>query len=278
MKTQRFFIRLIVSLSLMGWGQFVFAEDYYWRITPFNSQSYYVEQYDSPSAACDRYKNVGSTQNEYWYRVRSLTKANESLWYCEVSQQWGGLGNAAVQNQTVRRYGDSCPEGSEFNPETGKCEAPEPSKCESTIGNTITHQHKLGIIGGARTPPPGSICENECQYAFTGTPPKDVYRFADPDSAQRDNAYGAYTYKGNGVECTGGDTSNPSNFDQPPTKLPVPLDPTLTKDIQCTDWSTNADGTGSRTCNNVSEYKDPGKLDCSTGTGQLVCHLSLIHI
>ncbi len=161
-------MRFIIVAAALLFSSLSFSEDYYWRITPFNSQSYYDERYDSPSAACDRYKNVGSTSNQYWYRVKSLKKVNESLWYCEVTQQWGGLGSVAVQNQTVRRYGNSCPESSEYNPETGECVAPLAADGEwcSAPGNTT----KTFIMsGGVCVAPTDATLANQCK-AYSKSP------------------------------------------------------------------------------------------------------------
>lgn len=254
MKTQRFFIRLIVALSLMGWVQFVFAVEYSWIA---GGQS--VTRSSSPSQSCQLLADFLSG----WQinRYERITDERFACFFSKWPQQ-------TTYAEAIRE-GDSC--SGTYNPATGQCEAPEPEKCEPTIGNTITHQHKLGIIGGASTPPPGSICENECQYAFTGTPPKDVYRFVDPDPAQRDNAYGAYTYKGNGVECTGGDTSNPSVFDQPPTVPPIDKNPEISHEQKCDQWVTNADGTVSRSCTSKDQYKNPGQLNCDNAAAYLNC-------
>lgn len=260
MKTQRFFIRLIVALCLMGWGQFVFAVDYYWVYSGKAGEYPSAFQACEKSAIKERYRGG---------RIGSLVTGpgfNTPTFQCFFKS-----GSGEVEKNYVIRSGDSCPSETIYNPQTGECEAPEPEKCESTIGNTITHQHKLGIIGGARTPPPGSICENECQYAFTDTPPKDVYRFVDPDPAQRDNAYGVYTYKGNGVQCTGGDTSNPSVFDQPPTVPPIDKKPEISHEQKCDQWVTNADGTVSRSCTSKDQYKNPGQLNCDNAAAYLNC-------
>lgn len=252
----RIFIRLIVALGLMGWGQFVFAVDYYWVY------SGKAGKYPSAFQACEK----SAIKEGYdGGRIGSLVTGpgfNTPTFQCFFKS-----GSGEVEKNHVVRSGDSCPSETIYNPQTGECEAPEPEKCEPTIGNIITHQHKLGPIGGASTPPPGSICENECQYAFTDTPPKDVYRFVDPDPAQRDNAYGAYTYKGNGVECTGG----PSNFDQPPTVPPIDKKPELSHEQKCDQWVTGADGVTRRTCTSKDEYKNPGQLKCEDTNGYLKC-------
>lgn len=236
------------------------AADYLWHAS--NSIG------STPAAACS-----AAAQESYSYTGR-LRKVPVSPWANDgfVCDYLRADGSAASTNVEVRRTGDTCPSGSIYNSDTGACDAPEPDKCKDSTG-FISHQHQVGNLdgSGSRSDPPGSICEGSCQYAFSGEAASSCYRFADGTNAN--GAFCKYKYKGNGISCTNGPTTPPGSlFDQPPTKPPVPLDPTLTKDIQCSDWVTNADGTGSRTCNNVSEYKDPGKIDCAQGGGALVCH------
>lgn len=233
---------LIVAAALL-FSSFLFAEDFYWI------SIYGGAHYPSITAACG--SNTPSKQNDETYNC--------------LFDGWQLAG-------TFVRRGDGCSNGAIYDPVKASCEAPQSDPCESQTG-FINHQNKTYSLDGStpRAEPPAIICQSACQYTFTYEAPNNCYRFADGTSPN--GVFCSYKYKGNGTSCTAGPNTPPGSvFDQPPTKLPVPLDPTLTKDIQCTDWSTNADGTGSRTCNNVSEYKDPGKLDCSTGTGQLVCH------
>ena len=248
-----------------------FAADYFW----YTGDIHYSQHFTSPVVACQSSTPAPTADTRYVYKSVTinqsygtcfLEKFTKSGWppYDESSSGVLGFIN-------IYRSGDSCPTPSVYNAQNGECEGPAPDPCKDTTGS-IDHEHQVGNLDGtgSRSEPPSSICNKSCQYSFNFQTVA-CYRFA--DGTHQNGAFCKYKYKGNGTSCTAGpDTPPGSVFDQPPTKLPVPLDPTLTKDIQCTDWSTNADGTGSRTCNNVSEYKDPGKLDCSTGTGQLVCH------
>lgn len=165
-----------------------------------------------------------------------------------------------------------CDPGHTFNPSTGVCVPPAEDPCKDSTG-FIDQQHQIGTLDGAgsRVEPPSSICENACQYAFTYEAPTGCYRFG--DGTNKNGAFCKYKYKGNGISCTTGPNTPPGSlFEQPPAKPPIKIDPSLIKDIKCSDWVTNADGTGSRSCTNVSEYKDPGKINCPPGTsGKVVC-------
>lgn len=256
----RFFIRFLLCISLVFWGQFAFAQDYFWKLSP--APPGLDIEFSTPSSAKSAYEN----KYPHVYMVLEKTEPGRFIY-----GTFRYSDNGRTSSLYINRYGTTCPAGTTENPQTQECEAPEPEKCESSVGQTITHQHKIGVLGGSKTPPPGSICESECQYAFTGEAPKDVYRFVDPDASQRDNAYGAYTYKGNGVECTGGDTSNPSNFDQPPTVPPIDKKPEISHEQKCDQWVTNADGTVSRSCTSKDQYKNPGQLNCDNAAAYLNC-------
>lgn len=245
------FLRLLVALGCIGSGQFVFAQDYYWKILNYPQMGTFSSHVSAAQAFV-------STRDAHY----SLTSKTERNAYYRIMRNSdnGGIGNIQVE-----RSGTGCTLPAIYNSETGECEAPEPDKCEPTIGQRKSHYHNFGTLGENANEAPITVCENSCQYSNTFETPECNREFPN-------QAFCSLTYLGNGVQCTEGDSSNPSNFDQPPTKPPIALDPTLTKDIQCSDWVTNPDGTGSRSCTNVSEYKDPGKINCPPGTsGTVVC-------
>lgn len=176
------------------------------------------------------------------------------------------------EHSTVVRSGNSCPGDSTYNSTTGACDAPAEDPCKDSTGFK-DHQHQIGNLDGtgSRVDPPSSICENSCQYSFTNEAPSSCYRFA--DGSNKNGAFCKYKYKGNGTSCTTGPNTPPGSlFEQPPAKPPIKPDPSLTKELKCSEWVTNADGTGSRSCTGVTEYKDPGKINCSPGSsGTVVC-------
>lgn len=250
------YARITLALALSLFSLTSSASVYTWRIDTGHSI------YPTPAAACDALVASNSV-----FRFVSLTKINDSYFKCGIRHYAESL----VGYSPLYRSGDSCPTGATYNSLTGVCEEPAPDPCKDSTG-TIDHQHQVGNLDGtgSRADPPSTICENSCQYSFDYQITA-CYRYA--DGTHLNGAFCKYKYKGSGVSCTNGPATPPGSlFDQPPTKAPIPLDPTLTKDIQCSDWVTNADGTGSRSCTNVSEYKDPGKINCPEGTsGTVVC-------
>lgn len=173
----------------------------------------------------------------------------------------------------MSRYGDSCPAGSTYNETTGGCNEPEPDKCESTAGKSVYNEVDGGEIGKAAPQPPGSVCDNQCQYVFSYEAPTTAYRFVEQkDGKNLNHAYFKYRYQGNGTSCTQDNPgSSGSVFDQPPTKPPTSTEPTKEAQESCTGWTTTGEGTATRSCTKSTVYKDPGKLNCDTASGSVVC-------
>lgn len=261
MKVSRFFIRLFLVLSLMGWGQFVFAVDYFWYVPPSVSPSY-----PSAIAACDkRAANATASLPPGDAYTTNTVVISGSSGTCYFKFNGSGSYGGGV----VNRSGDSCPLGATYNAATGECEAPEPDQCEPTIGQSINHEHQIYTVAGEpKVDPPGSICENSCQFAFSGTAASDCYRFVD---GSKTGGFCKYRYQGNGVSCTADNPQPGSVFDQPPTKPPVDRDPKLEKDQTCDTWVTQPDGTLKRECTSSEAYVDPGLLNCENSNGLVGC-------
>jgi hypothetical protein len=260
MKKPGLFIRLVMALGLMGWGQFVFADNYYWG----HFSSPITFNVSTPFEACQR--TLDATGNSTINSITVLPHNNgENFRKC--SYKVGS--NGPFDDVSVRRYGDSCPVDTTYSQETGKCEAPEPDRCEPTIGVEVEHRHRAGEFTGAgviagRVDPPGSVCRpkvNGCQYAFTGTAPSRAYRFENGDPI---GVFLAFKYKGNGVSCTG----NESEFAQPSDGTPV-----VEKQSECTTKITDAEGRQRYDCQATELNIDPGNMECSLGTvgGELQC-------
>lgn len=252
----RFYIRLIFALSLMGWGQFVFAVDYSWR--PVTA----ALDFNSPASACDYVTQQAAITlgSPYSTRPDVIYAVTETRWVCRYHVDVNG---SPYNKQTVdiNRLGDSCPSDSIYNSANGECEAPEPDPCESTIGDRKNHEHKTGLIGGPVSDPPITVCENACQYSNTFE--NKCYRNFDAD---KDSLYCSIVYLGNGIQCTGGDVSNPGSvFDQPPTVPPIDRTPEVSHNSNCDNWVTNPDGTLTRSCTSSNEFKEPGSIDCTDG-------------
>lgn len=253
MAISRLLLRVLVALSMLGWGQFVFALDYYWYV-----ENYVSVKASTPLATCDLYRPL----------TGNGAGGPSSVDFSTPSRAWCSWRDTAdvLRGFFISRGGDGCTPPNVLDPETNACKEPEPDQCEPTIGQRITHQHLRGPIGGAATEPPLSICENSCQYAFTYTV-LDVYRFVSPEPDQLDNSYGKYEYQGNGTACTESTDPQTGNsvFDQPPTQPPIDKTPEYTHENKCDDWVTNPDGTLSRSCTSKEEFKQPGTIECLGG-------------
>jgi hypothetical protein len=245
MTMPRIFIRLFFALSLIGWGQFVFAADYLWT-----AGGQISTRSSSPNQSCQLLATfLGDFQLDRVERITDIRFA------CYLSK-WPNQ----TQYAEAVRSGDSCknPEAV-YNPSTGTCEAPEPDKCEPTIGVEVEHRHRAGEFTGAgviagRVDPPGSVCREQCQYAFSGSSPTRAYRFENGDPI---GVFLAFKYRGNGVSCTG----NESDFAQPSDGTPV-----VEKQSECTNKVVHADGSQSYDCQATELNVDPGNMDCDLGT------------
>lgn len=162
----------------------------------------------------------------------------------------------------VRRKGDSCPTGLTWNATTRKCEG---DPCLPKVGQIIYHGftfRNLSTDGAPDVDPPIAICSQSCQYTHT---------FEGFSSKRKgDEIEGSFKYKGNGVSCTVS-TTNPSNFDQPPTKPPMSPEQEYFSEKSCDNWVTNADGTSSRNCFSKNLFHEPGRLNCGSVNGKYDC-------
>lgn len=252
------FLRLFVAFCCIGWGHFVFAA-YTFKV---EGSASYVQS--GPFSSLSALKAANSSQ---WLYGPGQPD-NEILFASMTCNR-----NASSNNISgcpyngfkfyISRVG-TCEAPNVNNPETGECEAPEPEKCEPTVGKRIPHWHNFGTLGAQANEAPITVCEDSCQYSNTFETPECSRNFPD-------KAFCSLTYLGNGVECTEGDASNPSNFDQPPTKPPVDPKPERSHEQKCEDWVTGEDGVARRTCTSKDEYKDSGKLKCENTNGYLKC-------
>lgn len=108
---------------------------------------------------------------------------------------------------------------------------PAPNQCEATNGQTVSHEHLMkSAVGQPTIDPPGSVCGNGCQYAFTYTAASNVYVYS---SGNPPGVFGVYSYSGNGIQCnestlkspgdpSAGDTQSPDDTPPPDTDNKCP--------------------------------------------------------
>ena len=204
-----------------------FAVDYYWTTTTGGTQ------YPDPETACRNY--VPAESDNYSYRHAYAQFSSPTQYWCYFIRTTKSTGQDGAPSYIISgtprravRSGDSCPNGTNYNASTGLCEAP--NRCEATIGQVVTHEHKMKeAVGQPLIEPPGSVCANSCQYAFGFTSASNVYVYS---SGNPPGVFGVYSYTGNGIECNEDTRKEPGNPGQQtdPDETPTP-DP----DNQCPD-------------------------------------------
>ncbi len=167
----------------------------------------------------------------------------------------------------MKRVGNGCTAPKVYDATVGECKAPEPDKCEATIGQMVEHQHKIGalsqggvVLQNTRTEPPGSLCQGSCQYASTGEAPSRCYRFM--EGGDQNSGFCVFRYKGNGVACP--------NSDPTPNTPPAAL-PTREKSNECTNKVTDAEGRVHYSCLATDTFKEPGSMQCGEVNGVFGC-------
>lgn len=255
--------RFLLLICLFLFAFTASAADFYWRST-----SSYAQQFPTPQLACEGYTAYSNTaQPSLAHTLISVTGSSSTERTCTVKRVSKVNGQQLTNDiHTIARYGTGCTLPAVYDPATASCKAPEPDKCEPTIGAVVEHRHRAGEFTGAgviagRTDPPGSVCRDQCQYAFSGTAPLKAYRFENGDPT---GVFLAFKYKGNGVSCVG----NESPFAQPSDGKPV-----VEKQSECTNKVVHADGSQSYDCQAIELNIDPGNMECSLGTvgGELQC-------
>jgi hypothetical protein len=232
------------------------AADYYW-VTGSSGATHYA----SPELACKFYEVAAAGTFKRFHEASTST-----VKYC-VYLKPNGSEYWAVGTYFSTRKGDTCPPGQVINNQTGICEG---DPCLPTVGQVVYHEHPFRNLTQDGTPdvdPPVAVCKNSCQYTHT------FEGFSsNRDGKRPDQFLGSFKYKGNGVSCTVSQT-DPSNFDQPPTKPPMSPEQEYFTEDQCDEWVTNADGTRSRNCVSKNYFNEPGKLNCVYGSGSMVCNV-----
>jgi hypothetical protein len=236
------------------------AADYYWRAIEGGTSGDGATPTAAYLAFCNKsagYLALGMCTNPSQY---TLTKLTDTSWKATTRFANGSI-NSYVN---VTRYGTTCPPNTTFDAATGECKG---DPCLATAGQTIGNRVGMGVISStgntiSKTDPPGSVCQNSCQYAWNGTHAQKVYRFIEGSD---NTIYGDYLYVGNGVTCSATDT--------PPAPRPVTAtSPIRNKDASCGASVVDPQGGGvSSQCTSTDEYRDPGALSCGQMNGEWLC-------
>lgn len=263
---------LVLMLSSIG----AWAEDYQWYLTLSHGSHSFELYHEDPSFICDSFSEWRASSFAIPSTVKSF-KVNGDTARCDLTHSnWGGPSFG-----TIRRKGDSCPEGTNYNPETGTCDEPdEPEKCESTQGMGAGHM----FLANTRTNPydpwpsgspeaPYSVCRAGCRFtADSGAGKTECGTLVGGDPLQQ---FCVRMYTGQGVECQGGEDpmfSGPGlgggggpDDETPPSDDPLDFPP-LSDPGDPTDPSNNC-GPGyvwtGTTCAKIFNEKEP----TTPGTG-----------
>lgn len=225
MNSPRIFIRLVLAFALMGWGQFVFAEDYYWK---FSNAVWGV--YPSPTAACQSYVSQQKPENLAQYIRTEINSPTSAV--CHYSYQ---VRTNYRQDTTaaISRSGTSCPPDTVLNDQTAGCEPPPP---ECAVGDPGIFKGSDGSVitsGGRRyviSEPPSSVCYNQCSFSVSD---RASSCFLTPGSTT--SGFCNYLGTGTGENCsatdaalgqTGDALNSPDTPDVPPSDPNDPGCPT----------------------------------------------------
>lgn len=234
-------------LASLFFTQGASAVEYYWYFPNMPS----LGQFSSPDAGCAaRTAQLPSSSTFTGLTFTSATQGN-----CNYRSATGVL-----DSPVIKRGGTECILPKIWDPVTHTCAVPPPDPCEATVNQFRSHQHRIGdftgagVVGGS-TSPPGAICDGSCQFAWDGASPTSAYRFKDNNP---NGVFGSYTYKGNGVSCSGS---------EPNLASPGANQPTKTKNEECTNKVEDAEGRISYSCTASTTFSDPGEMNCGSVNG-----------
>jgi uncharacterized membrane protein YgcG len=222
MTITRFLMRAFLALSLMCFGQFVFAEDYYWLRTV----SLDGVRYSSPVAACQSYFPYVTSGVTFTYH--SVEKHTDVNFSCVASRSSSSLITGV---RSVSRGGDGCTLPSTYNSSTGECEAPEPDPCADTAGEVEWHLSATGKTRISPTDPfpPGDVtgdptmCSGSCRYTLQHS--SSSLSCGSIKGGSPLVHYCLFKYSGAGEQCNAGDAAQ-NNGSTPPVPPTDPNDPT----------------------------------------------------
>ncbi|HHK5070514.1 TPA: attachment protein [Pseudomonas aeruginosa] len=198
----------------------VSAEDYYWKIQSL------PERFSSPSAACAAWAKATGRPGEFTFTGSMKARDQTSFW-CEFTNN--ETGKTAAGYGPAGRYGDSCPEGTEYDKATGVCKSP-PQECKEGElfpakgpDSPVVTSGGRNYVGDGGAP---TACYQSCEYG--GNPsPASCYLV----KGSTTTGFCNYILKGTGQSCGAdsytfsqtGDSLNPP--DTPNTDPSDPNDP-----------------------------------------------------
>ncbi|MBU1836635.1 MAG: hypothetical protein KJ834_11410 [Alphaproteobacteria bacterium] len=263
------------------------AADYYWVTDNAKTGS-------NPTAACNLGFQLIAAQNGYDSHSNvSYTATSASSGYCEAYMSYAGSTFKYSNKLPVRRAGDSCPSGTEYDPSTGICDVPPgPVECDQNwSGGDIVYSDQLKQCVKYPNLPPEEFCEfmtgkdtgNTHLEATSGdaSGPKSVAApgtFCSVSVEKADckmNTEGTYNCVVSGKYSGGFDPNadkapghcSTLDCETVPPEDPVPEPEVIKKDDPCI-YSASGD---KEVCHSSKSEEKEGTADCGVFNGVATC-------
>lgn len=218
-------MRYLILLFFLS-SPYVFAQDYYWKVTRPNNSSITWGMANTPEAACIA---ATSAADEYTTDASNFVFSHTvfispTRYFCRWNVTTSGGGSSYTQYY-VNRYGSTCPSGTAYNETTGIC---DPDECKAKEGQT-TGVSKSGLKNDSFLTVTYSATlkrnfYNHSPLACVSGCAVDIARSlkCTLDTAGQYRCGGSGTY--NGTSCS---SENPSADPDPNGTDPVPQEKTI---------------------------------------------------
>ncbi|WP_208597295.1 hypothetical protein [Phytopseudomonas seleniipraecipitans] len=207
------FYRVVLALVLLGSGQFVFAQNYYWKHGSTGIEGI------SPISVCS------AAHPDTTLRLREY---GDNRFWCEVLRQ---ADNYWMQAGYVVRYGSTCPRPDDiYNPATGDCDPAketEPNQCQSKIGQSHSFGGDMGQM---------ETCVDKCIVVVDASSSDPVATYKKPGDISKTYWWVTGIFSGEECAASDGTDNNP----------PAPTE--SASDSECTPTTTTDDGSQVSTC------------------------------
>lgn len=219
-----FYQRCLLALILLGWGPFVFAEDYYWQAY---SNGALGPRLPSPAAACNWAKSQSISITSISASVRTATSGVCIYYFNGGSADQPNI-QGPFEDILITRGGTNCSDPAyTLNPETGICDPPHQNECQAKIGQP----HSFGTDMGQM-----ESCVDKCIVVVDASAPSAITTYKKPGDISK--TYWWVTGVFSGEEC--------ATSDGPDNNAPAPTESTSDRD--CTPTTTGEDGSQVSSC------------------------------
>ena len=239
LRQQTYFCLFLIGATLLVLPQFSRADDYYW--TRGSSPGSTHTKHSTPEPACLEYLNNASDLVALDH-IEFITQSDGLIrGHCYVRMRNGRITDTPYANSfTIRRFGNGCTTPAVYNSQTHSCQAPEPNKCESKIGDKHSFGGDLGQM---------ETCVDGCLVVVDMESPDPIMSYK---KGATENTYWWVSGIFSGEQCN---SSGPTDSSPPP---PTSSD----KDRECTPTTTNAEGAQVSSCTETEvEVDNQGCVD-----------------